>query len=150
MCYEIDAPLKLRHKRFSAKYKALKLTLEEFVDFDDKIKYNAEEFSLYAGTADEKSAIKKRFHNKTENLMDFYIELRKFQFNDKQLVRPSFDTYFSRLAEVAASRSNCMKAGIGAVIAKDQRVITTGYNGTPCGLVNCNQGGCRRCNLNTS
>lgn len=42
-----------------------------------------------------------------------------------------------------------MKSGIGAVIAKDQRVISTGYNGTPAGLINCNQGGCRRCNGNT-
>lgn len=41
-----------------------------------------------------------------------------------------------------------MKAGIGAVIAKDNRVITTGYNGTPQGLPNCNAGGCARCNGN--
>jgi len=50
------------------------------------------------------------------------------------MVRPSFDTYFLRLAEVAASRSNCMKRGIGAVIVQDNRVISTGYNGTPFGL----------------
>lgn len=42
-----------------------------------------------------------------------------------------------------------MKRGNGAVITKDCRVISTGYNGTPVGLVNCNQGGCRRCNENT-
>ena len=82
--------------------------------------------------------------------MDFHRSLRSHKFNDKQLVRPSFDTYFLRLAEVAASRSNCMKSGIGAVIAKDQRVVSTGYNGTPCGLTNCNQGGCPRCNKNIS
>lgn len=43
-----------------------------------------------------------------------------------------------------------MKSGIGAVIAKDDRVISTGYNGTPTGLINCNQGGCKRCNNNVS
>ena len=53
-----------------------------------------------------------------------------------------------RLAEVAASRSNCMKRGIGAVIVQDNRVISTGYNGTPFGLINCNEGGCDRCNNN--
>ena len=42
-----------------------------------------------------------------------------------------------------------MKRGNGSVITKDQRVISTGYNGTPTGLQNCNQGGCRRCNENT-
>ena len=54
-----------------------------------------------------------------------------------------------RLAEVAASRSNCMKRGIGAIIVKDNRVISSGYNGMPFGLTNCNEGGCKRCNDNT-
>jgi len=63
-------------------------------------------------------------------------------------VRPSFDTYFMRLAELAASRSNCMKKGIGAIIVKDCRVVSTGYNGTPFGQINCNAGGCKRCNDN--
>lgn len=66
------------------------------------------------------------------------------------MVRPTFDTYFLRLAEVCASRSNCMKRGIGAVIVQDNRVISTGYNGTPFGLTNCNEGGCKRCNDNVS
>jgi len=51
-----------------------------------------------------------------------------------------------RMSEIAASRANCMKAGIGSVIAKENRVISTGYNGTPVGLPNCNAGGCARCN----
>ena len=64
------------------------------------------------------------------------------------MVRPSFDTYFMRMAELAASRSNCMKKGNGAIVAKDNRVVSTGYNGTPCGLDNCMTGGCKRCNDN--
>ena len=53
-----------------------------------------------------------------------------------------------RLAELAAARSNCMKRGNGAIITKDQRVISTGYNGMPFSLTNCNEGGCKRCNDN--
>jgi dCMP deaminase len=53
-----------------------------------------------------------------------------------------------RLAELAASRSNCMKKGNGAIIAKNNRVVSTGYNGTAFGLINCNEGGCKRCNDN--
>lgn len=53
-----------------------------------------------------------------------------------------------RLAELAASRSNCMKRGNGAVIVKNNRLISTGYNGTPFGTLNCNEGGCARCNSN--
>jgi len=55
-----------------------------------------------------------------------------------ELVRPTFDTYFMRLAELAASRSNCMKRGNGAVITLDNRVVSTGYNGTPFSMTNCN------------
>ena len=135
----MDAPLILRHKRFLQKYKNQPLSLEQFVGFDDKIKFNSEEFQMFHTTKQRQlRAVRKAFHNKTENILDFYHELRQFQFNNQELVRPSFDTYFLRLAEVAASRSNCMKSGIGAVIAKDSRVISTGYNGTPGGLTNCN------------
>lgn len=37
---------------------------------------------------------------------------------------------------------------MGAVLVQENRIISTGYNGAPGGLVNCYQGGCERCNLN--
>jgi dCMP deaminase len=48
-----------------------------------------------------------------------------------------------RLADLAAHRSNCMKRRVGCVIVREKRVISTGYNGTPRGMVNCNEGGCK-------
>jgi dCMP deaminase len=59
--------------------------------------------------------------------------------------RPSWDEYFMNIARVVASRSNCIKRKVGAVIALDRRIISTGYNGTPRGIRNCNEGGCPRC-----
>ena len=115
---------------------------------DDKIKFNTEEFSLFVTSEEKKHCIRRRFHNKTDNITQFRDQLDTYDFKNPELVRPSFDTYFMRLAWIAASRSNCMKAGIGAVIAKGNRVLTTGYNGTPGGLLNCNEGGCKRCNGN--
>ncbi|MBW2258732.1 MAG: dCMP deaminase family protein [Deltaproteobacteria bacterium] len=50
------------------------------------------------------------------------------------------------IARVVASRSNCVKRRVGAIIALDRRIISTGYNGTPRGVRNCNEGGCPRCN----
>jgi dCMP deaminase len=50
------------------------------------------------------------------------------------------------IARVVASRSNCVKRKIAAVITLDKRIISTGYNGTPRGTRNCNEGGCPRCN----
>lgn len=52
------------------------------------------------------------------------------------------------LASLASLRSNCMKRRVGAVLVRDKRVVSTGYNGTPRGVTNCNEGGCGRCNSN--
>jgi deoxycytidylate deaminase len=39
-----------------------------------------------------------------------------------------------------------MKRRVGALLVRSKRILSTGYNGTPRGTRNCNQGGCRRCN----
>ena len=62
-----------------------------------------------------------------------------------EFVRPGWDEYFMAIAEAAARRSNCLRRQVAAVIVKDRRVISTGYNGTPRGLKNCFEGGCPRC-----
>ncbi len=63
-----------------------------------------------------------------------------------RFMRPDWDEYFMSIARVVATRGNCMKRKVAAVIVKDKRVISTGYNGTPRGAKNCNEGGCPRCN----
>ena len=50
------------------------------------------------------------------------------------------------IARTVSSRSNCIKRKVAAIVVKDRRVISTGYNGTPRGVKNCNEGGCKRCN----
>lgn len=60
--------------------------------------------------------------------------------------RPDWDEYFMNIAKVVSTRSNCIKRKVAAIIVKDCRVISTGYNGTPKGAKNCNEGGCPRCN----
>ncbi len=68
-----------------------------------------------------------------------------------RLVRPSWDEYFMNIAKVVSTRSNCIKRKVAAVIVKDSRIISTGYNGTPSGVRNCSDGGCGRSNsLETS
>lgn len=62
-------------------------------------------------------------------------------------LRPKWPDYFMKMADLAAHRSNCMKRRVGCVIVThDNRVIATGYNGTPRNFTNCNEGGCARCN----
>ena len=65
---------------------------------------------------------------------------------EKRPPRPSWDQYFMDIAHVAASRSNCCRRQVAAVLVRDCRIISTGYNGTPRGVRNCSEGGCPRCN----
>ncbi len=59
--------------------------------------------------------------------------------------RPSWDEYFMETAQVVAKRSNCVRRHVGAVIMKDNHILSAGYNGTPRGVKNCFEGGCPRC-----
>lgn len=52
-------------------------------------------------------------------------------------VKPSFDEIYMELAEKLAMRSHCVKAQVGAVLTKDTRIVSLGYNGPPAGTHNC-------------
>ncbi|MDY6965166.1 MAG: dCMP deaminase family protein [Halobacteriota archaeon] len=58
--------------------------------------------------------------------------------------RLSIDDYFMEIASVVAKRSTCLRHHVGAVIAKDKRILSTGYNGAPSGLEHCLKIGCIR------
>jgi dCMP deaminase len=58
--------------------------------------------------------------------------------------RPSWDEYFMGIAELAATRSTCLRRQVGAVIVKDKKILATGYNGAPSGLKHCLDIGCLR------
>lgn len=62
-----------------------------------------------------------------------------------KIEKPDWDHYFMSLAEVVKSRADCTRRRVGAIIVKDYRIISTGYNGTPHGIKNCSEGGCERC-----
>ena len=53
--------------------------------------------------------------------------------------RPDWETYFLNFAEVASTRSTCFRNKVGAVIVKDKKIISTGYNGVPKYQNNCMQ-----------
>lgn len=55
--------------------------------------------------------------------------------------RPSWDEYFLEIAKVVAKRSTCDRSHVGAVIAKNKVILSTGYNGAPRGLPHCDDVG---------
>ena len=49
-----------------------------------------------------------------------------------------------KLAWLVAERSTCLRHHVGAVITKDRRILTTGYNGAAAGVKDCVELGCLR------
>ncbi len=62
--------------------------------------------------------------------------------------RPSWQQYFMEMAFLASKRSTCLRRGVGAVLVRDNQVISTGYNGSPKGVRHCAEVGCMRSQLN--
>lgn len=63
--------------------------------------------------------------------------------------RPSWHEYFMQITELVSTRSTCLRRKVGAVITRDKRILTTGYNGPPEGIIHCEKrGGCLRDELN--
>ena len=58
--------------------------------------------------------------------------------------RPSWDEYFMSIAQMVSTRSTCLRRKVGAVLVKDKRIISTGYNGPPSGLKHPEEVGCLR------
>ena len=58
--------------------------------------------------------------------------------------RPSWEDYFMDIAVLVSKRSTCIRRSVGAVIIKDKRILSTGYNGAPSGISHCLDVGCLR------
>jgi dCMP deaminase len=70
--------------------------------------------------------------------------------NEKKInpERPTWEESFMFAAYSAAARSSCKYIHTGAVIIKDKRIISMGYNGAPPGIKSCSDIGCRKDRLN--
>ncbi|WFD27406.1 dCMP deaminase [Malassezia nana] len=170
----VEAPLLQRWHRAQARAVAagqVPLSLETFVALDDAVLYGqgandppsvdisslslmdpqgaAVSTSLPDASTSLLALLQRcqvRIANTFRDVEALHMHLDSLALPSTHRVRPSWDTYFVRLCTLAAMRSNCMKRRVGAVIVRDHRVLSTGYNGTPRGLTNCNEGGCTRCN----
>lgn len=55
--------------------------------------------------------------------------------------RPSWDDYFMEVADAISKRATCNRGRSGCVIAKEKRILATGYVGAPAGLPHCDDAG---------
>lgn len=103
-----------------------KQNLSKCLDMADVIVQNNSDFN----------ALFKQIEEVYEELLD----LEKM----KTPIRPSWDEYFMKIAAVVAERSTCLRHNIGAVIVRDKRILTTGYNGAVRGADDCLTLGCKK------
>ncbi|CAG8504756.1 961_t:CDS:2 [Cetraspora pellucida] len=162
----VDGPLTIRYQRCLARCQDLghqPPTLERFVIENDKRLFkivaptnefiqsdqdhalNSDDFSV-SSIYNLMTMADLTVVNSFLSLQQLYAHLHSLNITNSERLRPSWDTYFMHLSDLAALRSNCMKRRVGCILVKGFRVIATGYNGTARGLKNCNQGGCERCN----
>ncbi len=141
----VEAPLEVRFDRNRARGREEEpLTLEAFraveeaelesPDLEGQQLVRCEEMADHTLLNDSTLEV---FHQRIDQLVRLLLQGSS---------RPDWDEYFMNIAQVVATRSNCIKRKVAAVVVKDRRIISTGYNGTPRGTRNCNEGGCPRCN----
>ncbi len=58
--------------------------------------------------------------------------------------RPSWQEYFMDITELVAQRATCTRRKVGAILVRDKRIISTGYNGAPAKVSHCLDVGCLR------
>lgn len=143
--FRIDAPIEVRYKRaLERRDPRTPKTFDEFVELENREltgdSPDAQNLSASAAMADVtlvNDSTPKEFLDRAEAKISELM---------RNAERPGWDEYFMRIAQIVAMRSNCIKRKVAAIIVRDKRIIATGYNGTPRGVVNCNEGGCPRCN----
>jgi dCMP deaminase len=55
----------------------------------------------------------------------------------RKKVRPDWDEYFINIAKAVSSRATCLRRKYGAIITKENIIVSTGYNGAPSGMKDC-------------
>ena len=56
--------------------------------------------------------------------------------------RLDWNRYFMNIATQVAQRATCPRKHVGAVVVRDRRILSTGYNGSLRGLPHCDEVGC--------
>lgn len=143
--FHIFAPLELRFERTLARAR-----IGDAKTLQDFIRQEEQEFVSSNAAAQQLLETERLANRRIENsgtLDAFKAQLdAALKEVEVSFSRPSWDQYFMDIAKQVAVRGNCMKRQVAAVIVSDRRIISTGYNGTPRGVKNCNDGGCPRCN----
>lgn len=140
----INADIKIRYERAKKRGREgeKEISFEEFVAKEEKENSNSQTsqqllkcFEMADIKIDNSGTIEE-LYNKIEKILN--------DLNYKPYKRPTWDEYFMKMAYLVAERSTCLRHHIGAVIVKNNYVISTGYNGAASGVKDCLELGCLR------
>ena len=123
----IDAPPEVRFERIRSRGREQDpKTLEDFLLVEEaerqsnsEHKQSIEDCQAMADYTIVNDGSVEDLHRKVTEIVSKALQQNK---------RPDWDQYFMSIAQVVASRSNCVKRKVAAVVVKDRRIISTGYN----------------------
>jgi len=117
-------------------------TLDEFIKKEEK-ENSTDEKAQQLNKCFEQADIKidnskniKELHGAIDRLLED-LKYRPYK-------RPTWDEYFIKMAYLAAERSTCLRHHVGAVIVRNNHLVSTGYNGAAAGVKDCLELGCMR------
>jgi len=142
----VDATPQLRYSRIvSRQNETDKISYEKFLQDEERERTSTEKHKQNLEACIEMSDIL-LLNNSRINEFKKKVE-RVYEEIKLKSRRPSWDEYFIKMAALVAERSTCLRHHVGAVIVKDKRVLTTGYNGAAKGKKDCLEIGCKKDSL---
>ena len=146
----IDADLQIRYSRISGRQSETdRISFERFREDERREIFstdpNKQNLSACIKMADfvlNNDGTLEDLHRQIEEVYRKIILEKGQERKLEEQKRLSWDDYFMKIAAVIAERSTCHRHNIGAIIVKDKRVLTTGYNGAARGVDNCLKLGC--------
>ncbi|MEM4259787.1 MAG: deaminase [Candidatus Woesearchaeota archaeon] len=137
----VDSPIEVRFKRIHLRNRENDpKTIEELREKEEK-EMNDKEGGMQLA---ECRRIADIFIKNNSTLEEFYKKIDKLIENLKKkfpYIRPSWDEYFLNIVKVIGQRGTCDRGRTGAVLVKNNRILTTGYVGSPPGLPHCDEVG---------
>lgn len=139
----VTANIEIRFERSNKRARAGDgTTLEEFIKQEERENTSdekAQQLLKCYEMADFKIDNSGTLEELYQNINNVLIKL-----NYKPYTRPTWDEYFMKMAYLVAERSTCLRHHVGAVVVKNNHIISSGYNGAPRGVKDCIELGCLR------
>ncbi|MCK5149853.1 AAA family ATPase [Candidatus Pacearchaeota archaeon] len=146
----VDASPQIRYSRILLrKSETDKRSYDEFMEDEKREMFstdpNKQNLSECIKRSDYIIQNNKSYEELEEKTKEIIKKIKELQNNiSSKIPRPTWDEYFMKTAALVAERSTCLRHHVGAVIVKDKRIITTGYNGAAKGVKDCLELGCLR------